>query len=153
MIIIHYPPFCKVDGIQDSFNRVIDPLKQWHVSSTNLVSSVWWRGNKGSHGIIGYGIDLAAVPLTVFRSNPKFDHILECSNLKYVQPITTKFCTRHNSYVCKISLWSAGYILNQSTSNVGFISNSIGISIVGRSPDSHVYSSYFIREMLLYIHL
>ena len=41
---------------------------------------------------------LAPVPLTVLRSNSKFDQNLECSNLWYVQPITKKFCTRHDSY-------------------------------------------------------
>ena len=32
-----------------------------------------------------------------FRSNSKFNQNLECSGLKYIQPITTKFCTSHNS--------------------------------------------------------
>ena len=32
-------------------------------------------------------------PLIGFRSNSKFDEILECSGLKYAQPITTKFGT------------------------------------------------------------
>ena len=39
----------------------------------------------------------APVPLTVFRSNLTFDQNLECSSLKCVLPITTKFCTRHDS--------------------------------------------------------
>ena len=41
---------------------------------------------------------LAPVPLTIFRSNSKFDQNWERSSLKYDQPITTKFCTRHDSY-------------------------------------------------------
>ena len=41
---------------------------------------------------------LAPFPLTVFRSNSKFDQNLECCSLKYAQPIATKFCTRHESY-------------------------------------------------------
>ena len=41
--------------------------------------------------------DLAAVPLTIFRSSSKFDQNLECSSLKCAQPITTKCCTRHDS--------------------------------------------------------
>ena len=40
---------------------------------------------------------LATVPLTIFRSNSKFDQILQCSGLKCTLPITTKFCTRHDS--------------------------------------------------------
>ena len=39
----------------------------------------------------------APVLLTVFRLNLKFNQNLECSSLKYVQPITTKFCTCHDS--------------------------------------------------------
>ena len=40
----------------------------------------------------------APVPLMVFRSNSKFDQNMERYSLKYVQPITTEFRTRHNSY-------------------------------------------------------
>ena len=40
----------------------------------------------------------APVPLTIFRSNSKFDQHLQCSGLKYPPPITTKFSTRHDSY-------------------------------------------------------
>ena len=36
--------------------------------------------------------------------------------------------------VCKISLWSVEYILNQSTANFGRISNWIEISLVGWAP-------------------
>ena len=32
-----------------------------------------------------------------FRSNSKFNQNLECSGSKYIQPITTKFCTSHDS--------------------------------------------------------
>ena len=41
---------------------------------------------------------LARVPLMVFRPNSKFHKNLECSGLKYDQLITTKFCTRPDSY-------------------------------------------------------
>ena len=40
---------------------------------------------------------LAPVSLTRFRSNSKFDQNLECCSLKYVNPITTQFCTPHDS--------------------------------------------------------
>ena len=40
----------------------------------------------------------------------------------------------HCHDVCKIPLWSAEYILNQSTAYFGRISNSIEISLVGRAP-------------------
>ena len=39
----------------------------------------------------------APVPLTIFRSNSKFDQNLQCSSLKCTLPTTTKFCTRHHS--------------------------------------------------------
>ena len=41
--------------------------------------------------------DLAPVPLSIFRSNSKFDESSERSSFKYTQPITTIFCTRHDS--------------------------------------------------------
>ena len=40
----------------------------------------------------------------------------------------------HCRDVYKISLWSVEYILNQSTSNICLISNSIEISLAGRGP-------------------
>ena len=43
--------------------------------------------------------------------------------------------------VCKISLWSVTYILNWSTPNFDWISNSIEISLVGRAP-GHLVSQY-----------
>ena len=50
---------------------------------------------------IGWGnclLPQAPVPLTVFRSNLKFNKNFEYSGLKYAQPITTNFCTCHDSY-------------------------------------------------------
>ena len=41
--------------------------------------------------------DLLPVPLTIFRSNLKFDQTLQCSGFKCTLLITTKFCTRHDS--------------------------------------------------------
>ena len=41
--------------------------------------------------------DLAPVPLSIFRSNSKFDENSECSSFEYTWPITTIFCTRHDS--------------------------------------------------------
>ena len=40
---------------------------------------------------------LAPVPLSIFRSNSKFDENSERSSFKYIRPITTIFCTRHDS--------------------------------------------------------
>ena len=41
--------------------------------------------------------DLAPVPLSIFRSNSKFDENSERSSFEYTWPITTIFCTRHDS--------------------------------------------------------
>ena len=41
---------------------------------------------------------LGPVPLTIFRSNSKFDQNLQCSSLKFILPSSTRFCTRHDSY-------------------------------------------------------
>ena len=40
---------------------------------------------------------LAPVPLSIFRTNSKFDENSERSSFKYVRPIITIFCTRHDS--------------------------------------------------------
>ena len=42
--------------------------------------------------------------------------------------------------VCKISLWSAKYVLIESAANFGLISNSIEISLVGRAPSTRRFN-------------
>ena len=42
-------------------------------------------------------VDQAPVPLSIFRSNSKFDEKSERSSFRYTRPITTTFCTRHDS--------------------------------------------------------
>ena len=44
-----------------------------------------------------FGLDQAPVPLSIFRSNSKFDENSKHSGVKYTLPITTIFCTRHDS--------------------------------------------------------
>ena len=39
----------------------------------------------------------APVPLSIFRSNSKFNENSEGSSFEYTGPITTIFCTRHDS--------------------------------------------------------
>ena len=39
----------------------------------------------------------APVPLSIFRSNSKFDENSKHSSVKYTRPITAIFCTRHDS--------------------------------------------------------
>ena len=48
----------------------------------------------------------------------------------------------HCRDMCKVSLWSVEYILNQSTANFGRISNSIEISLVGRAPGHNLHRSW-----------
>ena len=80
--------------------------------------------------------DQAPVPLSIFRSNSKFDENSKHSSEKCIRPITTIFCTRqcHCRDVCKISLWSVEYIRNYRVLNFHQISNSIEICLVGRAP-------------------
>ena len=40
----------------------------------------------------------APVPLSIFRSNSKFDENSKHSNVTYTPPITKIFCTRHDSF-------------------------------------------------------
>ena len=93
---------------------------------------VWNLSNIMNIQHCGYSWHQATVPLTIFRSKPKSDQNLQCSGLKCVQLITTKFCTCHDSVtpcdMCKILLWSVKHILNQSIPNFDQISNSIKIA-------------------------
>ena len=41
--------------------------------------------------------DQAPVPLSIFRSNSKFDENSKHSSVRYTRPVTTIFCTRHDS--------------------------------------------------------
>ena len=70
---------CTFENIATSFRG------QW-VNATRHMTAVVWI------------CILAPIPLTVFQLNMKFDQNLECFSLKYDQPITAKFCTRHDSY-------------------------------------------------------
>ena len=61
------------------------------------------------------GYMMVPVPLTVFRSNSKFDQNLECCRLKYTEPTTTKFYT---VVTCaNISLWSIEHVLKYNAPN------------------------------------
>ena len=84
--------------------------KHGNIFSFSIISEHWegagnrnpssWKTRIHSSSIVNAITfdDLAPVPLTVFRSNSKFDQNLECSSLKHIELITTKFCTRHDSY-------------------------------------------------------
>ena len=55
-------------------------------------------------------VTLAPVPLSIFRSNSKFDENSECSSFEYTRLITMIFCTRHDSdtVVNGFSQWVRG---------------------------------------------
>ena len=47
----------------------------------------------------GWSSEFGTRPTNGIPSNSKFDQNLECSGLKYSQPITMKLCTRHDSVI------------------------------------------------------
>ena len=53
--------------------------------------------NKVALAEVWFGVEQAPVPLSIFRSNSKFDENSERYSFEYTRPITTKFCTRHDS--------------------------------------------------------
>ena len=80
----------------------------------------------------------APVPLTIFRSNLKFDQNLQGWFKMYSTNPNEILHTSRQWYcrgACKISLWSATCVLNWRTPNFGRIANSNEISLVGRAPD------------------
>ena len=56
-----------------------------------------WRATCSTMKFSMMGLDLAPIPLTIFRSNLKFDQNLKCSGLKCAVLITTKLWQYHNS--------------------------------------------------------
>ena len=97
---------------------IISPFQAARWSLGQLQTMAWWteRLEIGSH--LG---DLASHPTNAISIKFEIRSKFECYSLKHAQPITKKFCTCHNSDMCKILLWSVEYILNQSTSNFGLI--------------------------------
>ena len=82
----------------------------WPNSTQNTTLQQKWTGNvnmffykqgwcaKSSVSLVVLPcLHQAPVPLSIFRSNSKFDENSECSSFKYTWPITTIFCTRHDS--------------------------------------------------------
>ena len=55
-----------------------------------------WISQSHSQQYYPFG-GLAPVPLSIFRSNSKFDENSERFSFEYTRPITTIFCTRHDS--------------------------------------------------------
>ena len=94
---------------------------------------------------------MAPVPLTVYRSNPKFDKHSQCCGLNSAQSITTKFCTYHNSNTV---VMCAKFRCDRPLTFVKFYwtSNSTEISLVGWA---QVSSPVNVRQidLLFYWHI
>ena len=82
--------------LKKSFKKVPGP-------PPNLSASGWRTGSNLEHCFNHWRVimvvagGLAPVPLSIFRSNSKFDENSKHSSVKYTRPITTIFCTRHDS--------------------------------------------------------
>ena len=63
----------------------IEHEEYYKIPDSNRTKYCLWDGHQ------------APVPLSIFRSNSKFDENSERSSFKYIRPITTIFCTRHDS--------------------------------------------------------
>ena len=115
--------------LQDGFVPKMQQAITWTSDDSKLYNGIWDQQ---------VTIDLVPVPLMVFWSNLKFDKNSQCSGLKCAQPITMKFCTRHNSVTivkcAKFLLWLVEYVMNKSITKFNWISNSIKILVVGRAP-------------------
>ena len=80
-------------------------LKTIQLNSIHIVSLIAWiKIARPVHVLvffscilIGLQADLAPVPLSIFRSNSKFDENSKHSSVTYTPPITAIFCTRHDS--------------------------------------------------------
>ena len=93
----------------------------------------------------------APVPLTVFRSNSKF-------NKKKIEVLWFEICSADHSDifptsrqcycrdVCKISLRSAEYVMSKSIAKFHWIPKSVEIPLVGRTP-GHLASWYWSRNV------
>ena len=88
----------------DGNSLVIGGFPSQRVSDTESVS-ISWHHRVGctvhvhyrSYGVVAPQLYQAPVPLSIFRSNSKFDENSKHSSVKYTRPITTIFCTRHDS--------------------------------------------------------
>ena len=103
---------------------------------------------------------LVPIPLTVFRSNSKFDQNLQCSGSKRTVPIvlyhyeilyTLQQC--YCRYMCNISLRWTGYVMDKSIAKFHWISNSIEIPLVGRAPGIGWEWRYSVDAKRLKLHI
>ena len=82
---------------------IINTTRQSYLPYVYLLFWFWCSGTGkgfriGWKQLVLLWRDKAPIPLRVFRSNSKFHQNMRRSSLKYVQSITAKFCTRHQSY-------------------------------------------------------
>ena len=102
-------PFCDHG---DACAFTLPGLPSEQPTSSATYARLFWTHSRlyGDHGVHGgvwpYCVpfclpcatpDQAPVPLSIFRSNSKFDENSKHSSVKYTRPITTIFCTRHDN--------------------------------------------------------
>ena len=83
-----------------SWMSLLKPPTGWLYIFQVIISHHWfseWLCAVRHYSITWTNVDLAPVPLSIFRSNSKFDENSERSSFEYTRPITTIFCTRHDS--------------------------------------------------------
>ena len=84
---------------------------------------------------MGFGFDdQVLVPLTIFRSNSRFQVLLFKMHSTDHNEILHTSLQCYCRDVCKILLWSAEYVMNKSITKFHWISNLIEISSVGWAP-------------------
>ena len=80
-----------------SFERMGQNLGKNTLSKTKIGSYLMKYMMQNTARDVNLGRQLAPVPLSIFRSNSKFDENSKHSSVKYTRSITTIFCTRHDS--------------------------------------------------------
>ena len=78
-------------------NALLEIVAQGVAALQREITEVRAVNEAHSGEIVSLKSDLAPVPLSIFRSNSKFDENSERSSFEYTWPITTIFCTRHDS--------------------------------------------------------
>ena len=122
---------------KDGINNLYPNVSVWKWTSNfipNLIMDVittnriylpgYFTGTAWVFGMALLQPDQVPVPLTLFRSNSKLNQNLQCSGLKYTLPITTTFCTRHDSYtVVTCAKFRCGWLKHLKLEHSKFWSN------------------------------
>ena len=86
------------DSASLAFGRMTSGFPSQRANNAENVFICWrYHVNLSDDDPVIFQDDQAPVPLSIFRSNSKFDENSKHSSVKYTRPITTIFCTRHDS--------------------------------------------------------